>query len=1292
MRKICRFGLMLLVATLAAPLARVHTQQPDAERALPNLSREMHKYYMEHPEEFQRFLESLPPVSHELVPGRQLEPGEEPVAGSWTSLTNPSAFNMSNPLLLTDGTVIAHRSCTNLWYKFTPSNTGSYINGTWAPIASTVAGYMPRFFGSAVLPDGRVVIEGGEYNGCSAVWGTQGAIYDPVANTWTPIAPPAGWTTIGDATGIVLSNGTYMQTDCCDSPPKAALLNPSTLTWTATGTGKFDVYDEESIALLHDDTLLTADAYVFIGSCGTGSERYNNATGAWTSAGSTIIKQSDCDGGQNTFEVGPIVQRYDGTAVSFSGRTNGAPQTAIYNTTTHTWAAGPVLPSFGGVQYTMADAPAAVLPNGNVLLAMSPSNWTAGNHFPAPTHYWELNTDNTWTQAPDKVDFASFNSYQGNFVLLPTGQVMATSIDGPTVQIYTPSGTFQNAWRPTISSVPTILAPGQTITISGTQLNGLTQGTYYGDDTNADTNFPLVRITDTSSGHVTYARTFNHSTRSIAPGVASSTSVKLPATLDLGSGTLEVVANGIPSLPVNITVSTGAAEITTPTPGSTIGGTVNFGWTAGTGASQYWLYVGSTGVGSFNVYNSSTGTTQSATVTGVPTTGTIYVRLWTLLSTGWVFNDYTYTGGAVAAVLTTPPPGSTISGTVTFGWTSGVAASQYWLYVGTAGVGSFNIYSSSTGTSQTATVAGVPATGTIYVRLWTLLPAGWTVHDYTYVGGSLAADLTTPPPGSTISGTVTFGWTSGIGASQYWLYVGTAGIGSFNIYNSSTGTAQFATVAGVPASGTIYVRLWTLLPAGWTFHDYTYVGGVLTAAAITMPTPGTTLYGSSATFAWNAGIGISQYWLYVGTTGVGSNNTYSSSTGTTQSAFVTGLPTSGTIYVRLWSLAFNGWRFRDYTYTGGVAQPSVLTTPLPGTMLSGSTEVFRWSSGQGASQYWLYVGTTGVGSANIYTASQGTNLSATVGSIPTSGTIYVRLWTLLPTGWTWSDYTYSGGLAAALTMPPPGTILSGSAVTFDWSSVTGATQYWLYVGTTGVGSLNVYSSSTGLATSAGVTGIPTSGTIYVRVWTLNGSWRWNDYTYTGGGAAAMQTPIPGSTLSSSTTTFGWNAGTGVDQYWLYFGTTGVGSANIYTASQGTALSVTVNGLPTSDTVYVRLWTHLASGWVWNDYRYTARGAAELQYPDPGTTLSGSTVTFNWDDGNGATQYWLYVGTTGVGSLNIHSASTGTLQWATVSGIPTSGTVYVRVWTYIPAIGWQINDYTYTGGPVVAAAEAVGAPQ
>jgi hypothetical protein len=54
----------------------------------------------------------------------------------------------------------------------------------------------------------------------------------------------------------------------------------------------------------------------------------------------------------------------------------------------------------------------------------------------------------------------------------------------------------------------------------------------------------------------------------------------------------------------------------------------------------------------------------------------------------------------------------------------------------------------------------------------------------------------------------------------------------------------------------------------------------------------------------------------------------------------------------------------------------------------------------GAAEYWLTVG-TGVGGQDVYSASQGQNLTGTVPMLPAGGEpLYVRLYTrFLTTGW-----------------------------------------------------------------------------------------------------------------------------------------------------------------------------------------------------------------------------------------------------------------------------------------------------
>ena len=72
-------------------------------------------------------------------------------------------------LLLGDGSVLGHQEPTRpTFWRLVPDSTGSYVNGTWSPIAvmPTINGvaYKPDYYASGLLPDGRMMIEGGEYN------------------------------------------------------------------------------------------------------------------------------------------------------------------------------------------------------------------------------------------------------------------------------------------------------------------------------------------------------------------------------------------------------------------------------------------------------------------------------------------------------------------------------------------------------------------------------------------------------------------------------------------------------------------------------------------------------------------------------------------------------------------------------------------------------------------------------------------------------------------------------------------------------------------------------------------------------------------------------------------------------------------------------------------------------------------------------------------------------------------------------------------------------------------------
>jgi hypothetical protein len=482
---------------------------------------------------FARGLEPAAPAAPSTAPRFT---GAAGTSSPWTPLTSQPNFRPGSMLLMTDGSVLVHEDDTGKWFKLTPSSTGSYVDGTWSKVAAMPNGYTPEYFASAVLPDGRMIVEGGEYNGgAKGVWTTLGAIYDPVGDSWASVAPPAGWTTIGDAQSEVLPNGTFMLANCCTTD--AALLNPTTLTWTPTGSGKADIYDEEGWTLLPTDNVITVDSSLAVENGIDGTEQYNPSTGVWTSAGLTPTTLPD-----SAYELGPQVYNPVSNTMLAIGATG---QSAIYNLRNGRWSTGPSLPSVGGQQFDSADGPAALLPNGNILLAASP------NDFQAPTHFFVYD-GKSFTQVADTAKAPKISSFQARMLVLPTGQVLYD--DGYDMEVYTPSGSAPSSIAPTIGSVPTAVTPGGTYTLSGTQLAGRAQGAAYGDDFQDNTNYPLVRITNKATGTVTYARTSGFTSVSIAAGAPSSTRFTLPAGTPAGSSTLVVVGDGVASAPVSVTV------------------------------------------------------------------------------------------------------------------------------------------------------------------------------------------------------------------------------------------------------------------------------------------------------------------------------------------------------------------------------------------------------------------------------------------------------------------------------------------------------------------------------------------------------------------------------------------------------------------------------------------------------------------------------------------------------------------------------------------------------------------
>ncbi len=477
------------------------------------------------------------------------------MAGTWKVITNQPPASLDTMLLLTDGTVAAHQLDSPNWHRLTPDFSGSYENGTWSPIAAMPSNpaiptdqqgpsYGPTFFGSAVLKDGTLLVIGGEYNfGLGPFDMAAATLYDPVTNSWTNLPTPPGWTNVGDVPLCVMPDGRVLLGNINNN--ETVFFDPTTKSYTA-GPNKNDRCAEESFALMPDGTVVAVECTAI-----PHAEKYVPSSNSWVPAGSTPSTLPQACAGIVP-EIGPSVLLANGHLFAIGATGN----TALYwppgvPSQPGTWTAGPTLKDGGGNTIFPIDAPAALLPNGKVLLTGSPA---PPCQFPGPTIFFEYDPASNIATIVSSPSNATGACFTGRLLTVPSGKVLFSSQSGA-VAVYTPDGAPNNLWRPVILSCPTALQAGHSYVISGHQFNGLSQACYYGDDATMATNYPIVRMTKNSTGAVSFCRTANHSTMAVATGVATvSTTFTVPPGLAAGSYSLVVIANGIASVNYPVTV------------------------------------------------------------------------------------------------------------------------------------------------------------------------------------------------------------------------------------------------------------------------------------------------------------------------------------------------------------------------------------------------------------------------------------------------------------------------------------------------------------------------------------------------------------------------------------------------------------------------------------------------------------------------------------------------------------------------------------------------------------------
>jgi hypothetical protein len=570
-------------------------------------------------------------------------------------------------------------------------------------------------------------------------------------------------------------------------------------------------------------------------------------------------------------------------------------------------------------------------------------------------------------------------------------------------------------------------------------------------------------------------------------------------------------------------------EITSPANGSTLGGTrVTFQWSQAVGPiTETYLSVGTTPGGS-QIYSQFLGTSQlQKEVGGIPIDGrAIYVRLMSYIQGQWHVRDYAYTAatniGPFPSEMANPLPDFPLqSSEVTFSWTTGTHVTSRTLSVGITPGGTEFYGPTEQGTALSRTVSNLPQDGTIvWVRFTQIFGGVQMDQDFAYQTLFLASPswISSPPRGSTLSSTTTFFWVTGAGVEERYFSLGSVP-GGTDIYGGYQGGAVTRTVSGIPQDGrTLYARLSSWLRGEWRSFDYTFVAAGSAPlppikSNLTSPTQGVILPGSTVTWQWDAGRGVTERYFSVGTS-PGASDIYGGYQGAALSRTLSNVPTNGaTIYATLSSWVNGGWQASSATYSANGTGPvplaptkSEITSPADGSTLTGSL-ILQWSVGSVVAERYLMVGTA-PGASDIYGGYQGTALSRTISNLPAQASVYVTLSSWVNGGWEPSSRTYStmagepapsSEPASVLTSPAGSFTLGGPSETFAWTAGAGVTERYLMVGTTSGGS-QIYAGYQGAALSRVVPAMPAAGTrIYVRLMSyVDGAWLVRDREYTVG--------------------------------------------------------------------------------------------------------------------------------------------------------------------------------------------------
>ena len=283
---------------------------------------------------------------------------------------------------------------------------------------------------------------------------------------------------------------------------------------------------------------------------------------------------------------------------------------------------------------------------------------------------------------------------------------------------------------------------------------------------------------------------------------------------------------------------------------------------------------------------------------------------------------------------------------------------------------------------------------------------------------------------------------------------------------------------------------------------------------------------------------------------------------------------------------------------------------------------------------------------------------------------------ILSAGILWPN-TAAAQLTAQITYPANGATSADLSQPIQWTAVTNAQAYQLYIGST-IGAKDILDSRQTQATSFLATNIPPNQAVYARIWVqVGGVWRCTDSSFSGAPLTTRITyPANGAANADSAQPVEWIPVANAQAYELYIGST-PGAKDFLDSRQIQTTSFPWTNVPAGQTVFARIWVEVGGAWRYTDSSFSgARLTTQITYPANGASGADVMLPIQWAAVPNAQAYELWVGSAAgahdfVMTPEVNATSN---SW---SNVPMNQVVYARIWVKVGGV-WRYADSSFSG--------------